>query len=649
MARRQRRDTAAPVPAAVPARGLWNAGWLRPAILALAGVLVYANSLPGIFTFDDEVAVVENTSIRELTSALTPPERGEPVAGRPLVNFTFAINYAIHGLDAGGYHVANIALHIVCGLLLFGLVRRTWMLVRAEDGAAVNVAFVCALIWLVHPLLTEAVNYVSQRTELVMAFCYLLTLYAGARAAVGLRPDTTYEKDAVRLKPDTTYENDVVSGFSRTGWLVTSVTACALGMASKETMATAPLMVVLYDRAFLYGSFNHAFRARRTFYLSLASTWVLLAVLIWSGPRWESAGFSTGITVWTYLLNQAVMLAEYLRRAIWPASLVLDYGEPRSLTLPEVASQAALIVVLLIATIVALVRRPRLGFLAAAFFIVLAPTSSVIPIATEVGAERRMYLPLAALVVLAVLAGRLLSQRLRPAVAAMGMAATTAAVCLALGAVTWQRDTEYQDELALWRTTLERWPQARAHRNYATLLKRAGYRNEVIDHLRQSLDGHPEGRYALGFELIEQQRLDEGIEELRRFAREVPSDALVAEARTKAGHALLARARYDEATLEFEAVTRSQPTLSPAWTNLGVAYAQLGDPGRALPALQRAVQLDPRNTMARRNLAAVLMVSGQLEEAAQHAAEATRLGPSDALSRELLEEVRGRQRRSAAP
>lgn len=614
MSRRQRRDTAAPVPAAGTARSLWNAGWLRPVILALAGVLVYANSLPGIFTFDDDVAVVENTSIRELTSALTPPERGEPVAGRPLVNFTFAINYAIHGLDAGGYHVTNIALHIVCALLLFGLVRRTWMLVRAEDGAAANVAFACALIWLVHPLLTEAVNYVSQRTELVMALCYLLALYASAR-----------------------------------GWLAISAAACALGMAAKETMATAPLMVVLYDRAFLYGSFSHAFRARRKFYLSLASTWVFLAVLIWSGPRWESAGFSTGITVWTYLLNQAVMLAEYLRRAIWPASLVLDYGEPRSLTLPDVAPQAALIVVLLIATIVALVRRPRLGFLAAAFFIVLAPTSSVIPIATEVGAERRMYLPLAALVVLAVLAGRMLWQRLRPEVAAMGMAATTAAVCLALGAVTWQRNTEYQDELALWRTTLERWPQARAHRNYATLLKRAGYRNEVIDHLRQSLDGHPEARYALGFELIEQQRLDEGIEELRRFAREAPSDALVDEARTKAGHALLARARYDEATLEFEAVTRSQPTLSPAWTNLGVAYAQLGDPGRALPALQRAVQLDPRNTMARRNLAAVLMVSGQLEEAAQHAAEATRLDPSDALSRELLEEVRGRQRRPAVP
>src|SRR5688572_19791342 len=159
---RRRRVTAAPLPPEPQTDSLRRTPWVRPALLVLAGVLVYANSLPGIFTFDDAVAVVANTSIRELTTAFSPPERGEPVAGRPLVNLTFAINYALHGLDVGGYHVANIALHILCALLLFGLVRRTWLLVRPRDAAASNVALACALIWMVHPLLTEAVNYVSQ-------------------------------------------------------------------------------------------------------------------------------------------------------------------------------------------------------------------------------------------------------------------------------------------------------------------------------------------------------------------------------------------------------------------------------------------------------------------------------------------------------
>lgn len=604
MARRRSREAAVPIPAPKPPT-VSSAPWLRPALLVLAGALVYANSLPGIFTFDDGPGVVENTSIRSLTTSLSPPERGEPVAGRPLVNFSFAINYALDGLDAGGYHAANIALHLLCGLLLFGLIRRTWLLVRPGDHAAENVACACALVWLVHPLLTEAVNYVSQRTELLMSLCYLLTLYASCR-----------------------------------GWLITAVVTCALGMASKETMATAPLLVVLYDRTFLYASFKDAVRGRGKFYTSLAGTWVMLAALIWSGPRWQTAGFSTGISVWTYLLNQSVMVVEYLRRVVWPALLVLDYGEPLALTLADVWPQAVLVVVLLIAAAVALVKRPALGFLGAAFFIILAPTSSVIPIATEVGAERRMYLPLAALVVLAVVFGRALWIRGRRDVAVMGMAVSTAAVCAALALVTVQRNTDYQDELGLWRTTLERWPHARAHRNYATLLKRAGYRDEVIDHLRQSLDGHPEGRYGLGFELYEQGRIDEAIDELRRFAREVPSDQSVVLARGMAGDALLSRGRYEEASVEYEAITRAHPMLSPAWTNLGVALAQAGHRDRARTALQRAVDLDPRHSSARRNLAALLMGDGAFADGVRHLEEAVRLDPRDAGAQELLAAAR---------
>ena len=106
-----------------------------------------------------------------------------------------------------------------------------------------------------------------------------------------------------------------------------------------------------------------------------------------------STGFSTGVSGWSYALNQCDMLAHYLRLAIWPRSLVLLYGEPRPLTLFAVWPSAVLIALLLGLTVLALVTRPMLGFLGAWFFVTLAPTSSVVPIATEVGAERRMYLP----------------------------------------------------------------------------------------------------------------------------------------------------------------------------------------------------------------------------------------------------------------
>ena len=133
----------------------------------------------------------------------------------------------------------------------------------------------------------------------------------------------------------------------------------------------------------------------------------MLAALNWSGPRAAVGGFSAGASAWTYLLNQTVMITHYLRLAIWPRSLVVFYGWPLPLTLGDVWPYALFIGVLLIATVVAMKRWPTLGFLGVWFFVTLAPTSSIVPIATEVGAERRMYLPLLAVVALAVVGARL--------------------------------------------------------------------------------------------------------------------------------------------------------------------------------------------------------------------------------------------------
>ena len=89
--------------------------WWRPATILLAGALTYWNGLSGPFIFDDLATVVQNPRIRDLARlglVLVPPAN-TPVAGRPLVNLTFAINYALGGLDVGGYHVVNLALHLL--------------------------------------------------------------------------------------------------------------------------------------------------------------------------------------------------------------------------------------------------------------------------------------------------------------------------------------------------------------------------------------------------------------------------------------------------------------------------------------------------------------------------------------------------------
>ena len=160
---------------------------VRAVILVLACILAYANSLSGPFIFDDRLAIVENPQIREWwkLGTVLSPERELPTAGRPLVNLSFALNYAVGGLRVTGYHIVNLALHLLSALLLFGIVRRTLELpqVKKRSGdMAPNLGLAVALLWTLHPLNTESVNYVTQRTELMMAFFYLLTLYAGIRA-----------------------------------------------------------------------------------------------------------------------------------------------------------------------------------------------------------------------------------------------------------------------------------------------------------------------------------------------------------------------------------------------------------------------------------------------------------------------------------
>ena len=308
---------------------------------------------------------------------LVPPAN-TPVAGRPLVNLTFAINYALGGLDVGGYHVVNLALHLLCALLIFGLVRRTlddlgWGRNGRPDR---DLAWAVALLWTVHPLNSEVVDYLTQRTESMMALCYLLTIYAAMRG---------------------------LTGRHRGAWQTVAVAACFGGMASKETMVAAPVMVILYDAVFVFSSLREAVQKRWPFYASLAAAWIFLAILVVSNGQTGSSGFSTARTSPSaYLLNQAIMLPRYLRLAVWPSSLVLYYGWPRTVTLAEIWPSGVLIIALLLGTLVALVRWPKVGFLGAWVFVSLAPTSSLVPIATEVGAERRMYLALAGLITLAV-------------------------------------------------------------------------------------------------------------------------------------------------------------------------------------------------------------------------------------------------------
>ncbi len=543
---------------------------------------------------DDKFAIADNPNIKTLwpltTAMSAPPEM--PVSGRPVASLTLAINYALAPDDVRdvlspggpsapadvrerflrnvwGYHFFNLVLHVLAALALAGVVRRTLLTnrLRSQFGdTAAWIACIASLVWVVHPLTTDAVTYVVQRTEVLMGLFLFLTLYCSIRGA---------EK----------------SGPSRRWWIAGAIVACALGMGSKQTMVVAPVIVVLWDWMFgddADADFLSRVRMRWPLYAGLAATWIILGALV-AMERWpHSIGFAReGWTPWTYLLTQAGVIVHYVRLSFALSPLALDYdGWPMSGSVLEVVPYAVPIVIALAATIYAIAVRQPFGFLGGWFFAMLAPSSSVLPLATEIAAERRMYLPLAALVVGAVLVVYLCGAKLlditivdvrrRRAVGVVASVVVAAIVAGILGSVTHARNRDFWSDEGIWRDTVEKRPT------------------------------NPRARVSYGVDLYAAGKLEDAERELREAVRLKETSA---PAHANLGAVLCAQGHLDDGTRHLERALALDPEYHSAHANLAEAYAALGRRADAAREFSRAVDVAPDNPFLLNRLAWLLATS----------------------------------------
>jgi tetratricopeptide (TPR) repeat protein len=552
--------------------GLW-------AVLAGLLFLAYRNALDVPFLFDDEPAITANPRIRSLWPF---GDHGYAVqsteAGRPVVRFTLALNYRLGGLEPRGYHLVNFALHLASSFLLFELL---WRLLRAPrtpaslHGSAPFLAGAVSALWLVHPLLTDAVTYVIQRTELLMSFFLLVTLLCALRSATGGRGRAL------------------------------AVLACFLGMGSKEAMAMAPLLVVLMERAFVFGSFRVAWKARRGFYLALLASWIPLALIVASGPRDQTAGWNVGVPWWRYLLTQGPVILHYLELVFWPAGLVLDYGKRLAEGPREWLLGVGVVGALFLASVWACVKRPKLGFAGACFFLILAPSSSIVPILTEVGAERRMYLPLAALLsvlflclwwLVAALTAR---ERVR-----LGAFGTVVTLSVALAApATIARNEVFRSELAIWQDAAAKRPDnPGAHNNLGRVYAKRGELELARQHFERAVALPACGVDAytnLGLVLADLGRLEEAEAYLRTVVHDNPD---FAQGHEYLGSILNRREKWADARVAFETCLRLGRRSAGILNDYARTLFKLGDLEGAIARLEEAVALEPGHAIARGNL-----------------------------------------------
>jgi hypothetical protein len=552
-------------------------GFIVPALILTAGLLCYQNSRNAPFVLDDDQNIVTNHRIRSIFPM------SETIGGstRPLVVLSLAVNYRFGKLDVRGYHGVNTAIHLTAGLVLYGLARRTLELSggRCQSQAA-PLAGAIALLWTLHPLQTQSVTYVVQRAESMMGLFYLLTLYAfiRSREKSAWSPGNRFARSGFTPRSEGhggteqgSASEKRLEGVSRMsesepvakgtpGWLILSAACCALGMASKPIMATAPAMVLLYDRTFLSGSFRKALRARRGFYIGLAATW-LIPLWLLSHPHESQASAGFGIreiAPLEYLATQPGVLLHYLRLAFWPHPLCLDYLWPVARGTREILFPATVILLLLAATLWGLLRRSRRGFLGAWFFGILAPSSSVIPIA-DPAFEHRMYLPLAAVIATAVLVVKASLDRLfpgRPIVHPLMLGA--AAIALGWGTV--RRNEDYRSARVLWEDTArERPDNHRALTNLGMALAQEGKAEEARRLYERALEIEPsylEALTNLGNLLARQGKPQEA---LPYYQKGVQTGRPYANLHFNLANVLLELGRTEEAIRHYREAARIDP------------------------------------------------------------------------------------------
>jgi len=435
--------------------------------LAFATIVAHAPAWRGAFVGDDISEIAENPAIRVLWPPWVPMFEGTPMPHRPLPYYTFALNYAAHGLDPLGYHAVNLAIHLANGWLAWWAGREILRKLGVGDAAG-GIALTATSLWLVHPLCTQAVDYIYQRIEALGAMAILGVVACFLRGTASSHPDR---------------------------WLAASVTASAAGMLCKEHVVAAPVVVLLIDwlavrwrPSAAWQPLVEALRSRPIYYAALFAT-SLIAVGLVAVQRDRFADFKQPLAgPLLYAANQPLVIGEYLKRAVWPAPLCIDwYRLPVSspaLLAPGVAASVGALC--LAAWGARHARGLALGILL--FFALLAPTSSFLPV-NDLMVEHRMYLPAFVLCAgLCTAVYTLLARCVSAATCLTAGFAITTVVALALAVTTWNRCHAYRSRIVMWADVVTKAPgNPRGWQTLAVELWEAGDREHALEAVNRSL------------------------------------------------------------------------------------------------------------------------------------------------------------------
>ncbi|CAN2042292.1 protein O-mannosyl-transferase [Candidatus Magnetomoraceae bacterium gMMP-15] len=543
-------------------------------ILVIAGFLVYSNALQGPFMFDDGNNIVVNPHIRLIKLSLDGLERAafkSVHSHRPVANISFALNYYFHQYHVVGYHIVNVLIHIITGMLLFVFIQITLSLpgVNADKSSSLWISFFTALLWLVHPIQTQSVAYIVQRMNSMAAMFYVLSFlfYVKARLA---------EKKRWAL-----FAGCVLAGL--------------LAMGCKEIAVTLPFFILLYEWYF-FQDLSKLWLKRNAIYLIVLGIILISIVFIYMGPNPVERILSTYVnrdfTLTQRLLTEFRVVIHYLSLLFYPhpSRLNLDYDFPLSTSLihPVSTLLCLCLIIFLIGFAIYSAKKERLiSFGILWFFGNLVIESSVIGL--EIIFEHRTYLPsIFVSLIIVMLTYRYVKLKwFKPAL--------LCAIALVCSVWTYERNKVWSDHVVLWRDCVAKSPQkARPHNN-------------------------------LGMALAHEEKFDEAILSYKKAFSIKPN---YAEAYNNIGVALSSIGKVDNSIIFYNKALKIKPDYSQAYNNLGLALSSLGKANEAISYFLKSLQIDPAFIPAYNNLGKELRGQGKVDEAILYYRNALRIAPN---------------------
>ena len=566
-------------------KGFSHKTYLHILIIVMVGILVYSNTFHVPFIWDDAAAIEENPVIRNMENFFLNTSGYQFNPRRFIGYLTFALNYRIGGLDVTGYHVFNLAVHIINAVLVYGLILLTFRTPRLKGSSLSHfsglLALLTALFFVVHPLQTQAVTYIVQRVTSLATMFYLLSLFLYAKWRLVQGPGNP-------------------SGGRRAVVLyVFSLISMVLAMKTKEIAFTLPIMVVLYEFCF--------FRRRKPVSLVpvLLTLFIIpMSMLTLDRPVGEIISdvskrtyVQTDVSRWDYLMTQFTVMTTYVRLFFFPVNQNLDYDYPiyHSFFSPRVALSFVLIAFIVFIGLYAFYlsregrRENRAEFRVVTFgiswfFIALSVESSIIPIA-DVIFEHRAYLPSVGFFMALATGIIMMVRAVRNRTSVKVMAAVIIAVVLVLGGTTYSRNTVWQNKVRFWEDVVKKSPlKARPHNALGVAYESEGRSDKAIEQFMIAIElkrDYPMAYYNLGVAYESEGRSDKAIE-------------------------------------QFLIAVELKPDYQKAYYNLGVAYESEGRSDKAIDYYLVAVELKPDYEKAHYNLANAYMSQGLIDKAIEH-------------------------------